>query len=108
MYVLSDISAAAGVVLVGALLAALLSLAIAWGIRMGRVLRGEHADSLVGTNQTVKWLTWNGIVALVVGVVVWVATGGEWLALVAVAAMYVLAQGGVVLYVRRRRRRRGD
>jgi hypothetical protein len=104
MYFLSDISAAAGVVLVVALLATLLSLVIAWGIRVGRGLGSEHVGSPVRANRTVTWLTWNGVVALAVGVAVWVVTGGEWLALAGVAAMYVLAQGGIVLYVRRRRR----
>ncbi len=104
MYFLSDISAVAGVVLVVALLAALLFLAIAWGIRVGRASRSEHVGRPVSANRTAKWLTWNGVVALAVGVTVWVATAGEWLALAGVAAMYVLAQGGVVLYVRHRRR----
>jgi hypothetical protein len=104
MHVLSDISATAGVVLVAALLVALLFLAIAWGIRVGRALRNEHVGSPVRANRTVKWLTWNGVVALAVGVAVWVATGGEWLAVAAVATMYVLTQGGVVLHGRRRHR----
>jgi hypothetical protein len=104
MYALSSISAAAGVVLVATLLAALLFLAIAWGIRVGRALRGEDVGSQIHANRTVKWLTWNGVVALAVGVAVWVATDGEWLALAGVAAIYMLAQGGVALYVRRRRR----
>jgi hypothetical protein len=104
MHVLSDISATAGVVLVAALLAALLFLAITWGIRVGRALRSEQVGNPVRANRTVKWLMWNGVVAMAVGVAVWVAAGGEWLALTAVAAMYVLTQGGVVLYVRRRHR----